>query len=133
MNDYLLFAVAPYVAVTLLLSVSIWRYFFQKYKFSSLSSQFLESNDLFLGSVPWHYGILILFAGHLIGFLFPRHVLLWNSLPVRLVILEVTALIFGLLCLVGLIQLIKRRLTHPRIQAVTSWLDMVVLVFLLIQ
>lgn len=133
MNDILLFAVAPYVAVTLFLAVSLWRFFFQRYKFSSLSSEFLESKELFWGSVPWHYGILVLFLGHLIGFLFPRQVLLWNSLPVRLVILEATALAFGLLCLVGLCLLIKRRFSQPRIRAVTSWLDIVVLLVLLVQ
>lgn len=133
MIDFLLFAVAPYVAVTLLFSVSLWRFFFTRYKFSSLSSEFLESRELFWGSVPWHYGILILFLGHLIGFLFPSHVLLWNSVPVRMLILEVTALTFGALCLVGLVLLIKRRLTHSRIQVVTSWMDVVVLAVLLIQ
>lgn len=133
MSDLLLFAVAPYVAVTLFFSVSLWRFFFTRYKFSSLSSEFLESKDLFWGSVPWHYGILVLFMGHLIGFLFPREVTLWNSIPVRLIILEVTALTFGLLALVGLILLIKRRLTHPRIRVVTSWMDVVVLLLLLIQ
>lgn len=133
MTNYLLFAVLPYVAITLLLSVSLWRFFFQSYKFSSLSSEFLESRDLFWGSVPWHYGIMVLFFGHLIGFLFPSKILLWNSVPIRLVILEVTALAFALLALVGLALLIKRRLGHPRIRAVTSWMDILVLGLLLAQ
>lgn len=133
MLDFLLFGVGPYVAVTLLLSVSLWRFFFTSYKFSSLSSEFLESKELFWGSVPWHYGIMVLFFGHLIGFLFPSHVLLWNSVPARLLILEVTGLTFAILALVGLVFLIKRRLTHPRIQVVTSWMDVVVLALLLLQ
>lgn len=133
MTDFLLFAVAPYVAVTLLLSVSLYRFFFTRYKFSSLSSQFLESRDLFWGSVHWHYAILVLFFGHLIGFLFPRQVMIWNGHPARLLILEVTALVAGLLALIGVVLLIKRRLTHPRIRAVTSWMDVVVLVLLLAQ
>ena len=133
MTNFLLFAVAPYVALTLLLSVSLWRFFFLSYKFSSLSSEFLESRDLFWGSVPWHYGILVLFLGHLIGFLFPREVILWNSIPVRLIILEVTALAFALLALVGLSLLIRRRLGNPRIRAVTSWMDVLVLGLLLVQ
>lgn len=133
MLDFLLFAVSPYVAMTLLLSVSLGRFFFTRYKFSSLSSQFLEAKDLFWGSVPWHYGILTLFVGHLIGFLCPQHVAIWNSIPLRLLILEVTALVFGLLSLVGIILLIRRRLNHPRIRVVTSWMDVVVLLVLLIQ
>lgn len=133
MTDFLLFAVAPYVAVTLLLSVSLYRFFFTRYKFSSLSSEFLESRQLFWGSVPWHYGILVLFFGHLIGFLFPREVMLWNSFPLRLLVLEVTALVFGLMALIGLLALIRRRLSNPRIQVVTNWMDLVVLGILLVQ
>lgn len=133
MINILLFAVAPYVAVTLLLSVSLWRFFVQRYKFSSLSSQFLESHDLFWGSVPWHFGILLLFFGHLIGFLFPREVMIWNAVPARLLVLEVSALSCGILALVGLVLLIRRRLVRPRIMAVTSWMDFVVLFLLLFQ
>ena len=40
-------------------------------------------------------------AGHIIGFLFPREVLAFGSVPVRLLIMEVTALVFGLLAVVG--------------------------------
>ncbi len=133
MTDMLLFGVAPYVAVALLLSVSLYRFFATRYKFSSLSSEFLETKELFWGSVPWHYGIMTLFLGHLIGFLFPRQVALWNGVPVRLLILEVTGLVFGLLALVGLVLLIKRRLTNPRIRVVTSWMDVIILLVLLAQ
>src|SRR3989338_6265834 len=132
MSNHLLFGVAPYVAVTLLLSVSLWRYFVTRYKFSSLSSEFLESNELFWGSLPWHYGIMVLFFGHLIGFLFPRHVMAWNGMPLRLLILEVTALMFALLALVGLVLLIRRRFANARIRAVTSRMDLVVLGILLV-
>lgn len=133
MSNLLFFGVAPYVAVALFIVVALWRYFVTPYKFSSLSSEFLESRELFWGSVPWHYGIMVLFFGHLIGFLCPAHVAVWNSVPLRLLILEVTALVFGLLCLVGLLFLIKRRITNPRVRVVTSWMDMVVLVLLLVQ
>lgn len=133
MSDLLLFGVAPYVAMTLLLSVSLWRFFFTRYKFSSLSSQFLETKDLFWGSITWHYGIGILFFGHLIGFLFPRQVMAWNGMPWRLLILEVTGLICGLLTLIGVVLLIRRRIAHARIRVVTSWMDIVVLFLLLVQ
>jgi len=133
MSDYILFAVIPYVVVAIELVGSLWRYFGNSYKFSSLSSEFLESKKLFWGSVPWHYGILVVLMGHLVAFLFPREILLWNSVPIRLLILEVTALIFGLLAFVGLVMLIYRRLTNPRVKAVTSKMDVFVLVMLLVQ
>lgn len=133
MFDTILFGILPYVVVAVELVASLWRYFSNSYKFSSLSSEFLESNQLFWGSVPWHYGIMVVLLGHVVAFLFPREILLFNSVSVRLLILEVTALIFGIMALFGLIMLIFRRLTNLRIRAVTTKMDIVVLIMLLIQ
>lgn len=133
MFDVFLFAILPYLIVAVALVGSLYRYFSNSYKFSSLSSEFLESRQLFWGSVPWHYGILVVLTGHIVAFLFPAGILVWNSVPLRLLILEVTALIFGFMALVGLIALIYRRATNARIRAVTSKMDIVILVLLLIQ
>lgn len=133
MLDFIFFSVFPYVAVAIMLVVSIYRYMSNSYKFSSLSSEFLESDNLFWGSVPWHYGIMVVLLGHVIGFLFPREVLLFNSVPVRLVILELTAFVFGLMALFGLIMLIRRRMTNPRIKVVTTKGDILILLLLLVQ
>jgi len=133
MINFGLFAIFPYVAVSIMLVVSFYRYFSNSYKFSSLSSEFLESENLFWGSVPWHYGIMTVLLGHLIGFLFPREVLLFNSVPIRLVVLELTAFVFGLMALFGLVMLIRRRMTNPRIKVVTTKEDIIVLLILLAQ
>lgn len=133
MFDQLLYAILPYAVLILAVVVSIQRYFKKGFSYTSLSSQFLESGELFYGSVPWHYGILTVLTGHLIGLLFPAQVLAFNSVPVRVYILECTALLFGLLALVGLVNLIVRRIISPRIRAVTSVLDVVLLVLLLSQ
>ncbi len=131
MLDLFMFAALPYVAIVLFIGVSIQRYRHNPYSFSSLSSQFLESKRLFWGSVPFHIGIVVLFFGHLIGFLFPRHVMLWNTMPARLFILETTAMIAALLTLVGLCGLIFRRSTSDRLRANTSAADLLVYVLLL--
>jgi nitrate reductase gamma subunit len=131
--DNLLFVIFPYAVIVLALVVTAQRYFKKAFTYSSLSSQFLESGELFYGSVPWHIGVLGVLTGHLIGFLFPRSVLAFNSVPLRLYILESTALLFGLLCLVGIVNLIARRHVSARIRAVTSLMDVVVLLLLLIQ
>ena len=130
MLDVLAFAALPYVAVVLFLLVSIQRYRRDPFTFSSLSSQFLESRKLFWGSVPFHMGILTLFFGHLVGFLFPRQVVLWNGMPARLFILETTAFIAAVLTLVGLVGLIVRRITTPRLRNNTTWVDIFVYVIL---
>ena len=133
MLDNLLYIIFPYAAFTLAVAVTIQRFFKRGFTFSSLSSQFLEGDELFYGSVPWHIGILIVLTGHVIGFVIPRQVLWWNGVPARLYVLETTALLFGLLAFVGIVSLIVRRLTSARIRAVTSWMDVVVLLVLLAQ
>lgn len=133
MFDLALFVIFPYVAIVLELAVSFYRYFSGSYKFSSLSSEFLEGRELFWGSQPWHYGIMFVLLGHVVGFLFPKEVMLFNDVPVRRLILEVTALSFGLMALTGLLVLIKRRFTSERVWAVTAKMDLFVLALLLVQ
>lgn len=133
MTDILLFGAFPYLAIALMLVVSIQRYRRDGFTVTSLSSEFLESKWLFWGSVPFHLGILLVFFGHLIGFLVPRSVMAWNAVPVRLLILETTGLMAGLLALVGLVILVVRRMSDARLRAVTSPVDLGVYVILLFQ
>jgi len=131
MFDILLYTIFPYAAIALSVVVTLQRYLRRGFTFTSLSSQFLESNELFYGSVAWHYGILTVLTGHLIGFLFPGEVLWFNGVPARLYILETTGLLFGLLALVGMAALLVRRITSARIRAVTTVMDIAVVVLLL--
>ena len=133
MLDNLLYIIFPYAAFTLAVVVTIQRFVKRGFTYSSLSSQFLEGDELFYGSVPWHIGILMVLGGHVIGFAIPTQVLWWNGVPARLYVLETTALLFGLLAFVGIVSLIVRRLTSARIRAVTSLMDVVVLLILLLQ
>ena len=123
----------PYAAIVILLVGSIFRYSQMGFKVSSLSSQFLEGRELFFGSRPFHWGILFLFFGHATAFLFPRAVIAWGTVSVRLVILEATALGFAFLASFGLIMLIIRRFKNKRIRMVTSKMDILVYVLLITQ
>jgi nitrate reductase gamma subunit len=131
MFDLLLFGVFPYVALAVCLAGGLYRYYRDRFTFSSFSSQFLENRALFWGSVPWHYGIVILLVGHLIGWLLPDGVAAFNSVPLRLYILEVTALGLGLSALAGIALLAYRRARFPRVRAATTWLDVLLLLVLL--
>ncbi|MCC6690920.1 MAG: respiratory nitrate reductase subunit gamma [Bacteroidia bacterium] len=133
MTNYLLFIALPYASLAVFLVGSIYRYINRGFSVSSISSQFLEGRKLFWGSQPFHWGLFVLFFGHLIAFLFPRAVIAWNGQPVRLLILEITAFSFGLCALLGLILLVNRRLTSRRVQMVTSKMDIVVFIVLLTQ
>ncbi|MBI3485075.1 MAG: respiratory nitrate reductase subunit gamma, partial [Acidobacteria bacterium] len=131
--DQFLFVVLPYMVMFIFFVGTIMRYRKAQYTYSSLSSQFLENQQHFWGLVPFHYGIITVLTGHVIAFLVPRSVLLWNSRPLRLYILEISALIFGLLTLIGLVGCIIRRMTLSKIREVTSILDWNVFALLLIQ
>ncbi|KXK34849.1 MAG: nitrate reductase, gamma subunit [Chlorobi bacterium OLB6] len=133
MTNYLLFAVLPYVSLAVFLIGSIYRYRRKGFSVSSISSQFLEGRELFWASQPFHWGLMIVFFGHLTAFLIPKTVLAWNGDPVRLIILEVSAFSFGLASLIGLLLLIYRRITTRRLHVVTSPMDIVVYIILLTQ
>ena len=127
------FAILPYLALFIFLLVTIQRYRGRGFTYSSLSSQFLENKVHFWGMVPFHYGIITILFGHLLGFLIPKQVMLWNSHPLRLYVLEVAAFIGGLFTLVGLVNITLRRLTDARSKVVTSTADWIVIGILLFQ
>lgn len=131
--DPLLFGVLPYLALGLFFLGTIWRYRTQSFTYSSLSSQFLENQQHFWAVVPFHYGILVVLTGHVIGFLVPRAVLAWNGHPLRLYILEITALVFGLMSLIGLLAVLLRRGSDRKLKRVTSRLDWIIYALLGVQ
>ncbi len=131
--NLLLFAVLPYVALFVFLLVTIGRYRNRPFTYSSLSSQFLENHEHFFGLVSFHYGILTILAAHLLGLLIPRQIILWNSRPLRLYVLELTGLAFALLALVGVCAVLHRRLTVIKARIVTSPADWIVLALLIVQ
>ena len=133
MIDLVLFGIFPYVAVALAVGVGSYRYLVDRYSWSSHSSQFLESRVLYWGSVPWHYAILLILLAHLLAVLFPGG---WGVLlgrPVRLYFLEVTGMALGICTVIAIVLLIARRLANARLGAVTTGIDWLVLVLLLLQ
>jgi nitrate reductase gamma subunit len=128
----LLFLVFPYVSIVLAVLVTVYRAIYRPFTISSLSSQLLERRKLFWGSLPFHYGIVLILLGHLLALFFPRSLVWWNAVPVRLYLLELTGLALGLWCLGGLLVLLWRRLVSKRVRVVTSPMDVVVLLLLLV-
>jgi nitrate reductase gamma subunit len=86
-----------------------------------------------MGIRPFHWGIIILFFGHLIGFLFPKSIIAFGAVTWRIFVIESAALGFGLLTLYGLIMLVIRRIKHQRLIMVTSRMDIFVYFILLVQ
>ncbi|MEJ2263573.1 MAG: respiratory nitrate reductase subunit gamma, partial [Anaerolineales bacterium] len=86
----LLFMIFPYVSIILAIAVTGYRSLYRPFTISRLSSQLLERRKLYWGSISFHWGIVIILLGHLLALLFPKGLMLWNSVPIRLYLLELT-------------------------------------------
>ncbi len=131
--DQFLFMALPYICLFTFLLMTVHRYRAQSFSYSSLSSQFLENDHHFWAVVPFHYGILAITVGHFLAFLVPRSILAWNSHPLRLYILEVSALAFGILTLVGIVGVMIRRFSNSKVRKVTTPTDWILFAMLLLQ
>jgi nitrate reductase gamma subunit len=131
--NHVFLVVFPYVAVAAFVVGVAYRYRRRGFTVSSLSSQFLEGKQLFWGSVPFHIGILMVLLVHAIAIFFPGAMVAWARDPVRLLVIEVTEYVFGMSVLLGLVALLYRRLSNPRIRAVTTVPDIAVGLLLVAQ
>ncbi len=128
----ILFGIFPYIALALAVAVTLYRTFYRPFSVSSLSSQLLERKKLYWGSLSFHYGIVLILLGHLLALFLPRTLLLWNAVPIRLYLLELSGLGLGLWALIGLFILLWRRLSSKRVLRVTTTMDFVVLALVIV-
>ena len=130
-----LFGVYPYICLAVFLLGSLVRFDRDQYTWKSDSSQMLKAGQLRWGSNLFHIGILGIFFGHVVGL--PTPLVVWHALGLTPTAKQILAVVAGgaagLLCLAGLILLIHRRLTEPRIRINSRPMDMVVLLLFLAQ
>jgi nitrate reductase gamma subunit len=120
--DVMLWGVLPYVMVVVLVGGTIWRYRYDKFGWTTRSSELYESRLLRIGSPLFHFGILVVVIGHVIGLLIPES---WTAAiglteqgyHVQAVVLGGIA---GISTLVGIgILIYRRRTTGPVFRATT--------------
>jgi len=130
-----LFGLYPYVALAVFALGSLVRFDREQYTWKSDSSQLLRHGQLRLGSNLFHLGILGIFFGHLVGLLMPPAV--WHAIGVTAAQKQMTAMVAGgaagAMCLAGLLILLHRRLSDPRIRTTGRTMDVVILVLFLAQ
>lgn len=136
MRDFLhqlVFGIYPYLCLAVFLVGSLIRFDREQYTWKSDSSQMLRTGQLRWGSNLFHVGILALFFGHLFGLLTPPA--LYHALGLSSATKQMLAIgaggVFGTLCLAGLILLVHRRLTEPRIRATSTSMDIFILLWIL--
>ena len=70
--DILLWIVLPYVAITTFVVGTIWRYRYDKFGWTTRSSQLYERKLIRIASPLFHIGILAVLVGHIVGLLIPE-------------------------------------------------------------
>ena len=128
------FQIYPYIALAVLLIGSWARYDRAMYTWRTGSSQMLSSRGMRIGSNLFHLGILAILGGHLVGLLTPHWLYEhFITAPQKQLLAVVAGGVFGVVCLVGLVILLVRRLFNPRVRATGTTGDTMILVLLLLQ
>ncbi len=114
--------VIPYVTLAILVVGTWWRYRYDKFGWTTRSSQIYENRLLRIASPLFHFGIIVVIFGHIIGLVIPQswtdavgideHMYHWGA--------AIPGVIAGVATLVGVGLLIyRRRATGPVFTATT--------------
>ncbi|MGL1956818.1 MAG: respiratory nitrate reductase subunit gamma [Colwellia sp.] len=130
----LLFGIYPYIAIAVLFIGSWIRYDREPYSWKADSSQLLDQKGFRLASNLFHIGIIFVLCGHFVGLLMPESIYHhFISSADKQLLAMVSGGFFGVLCLIGLVMLINRRLNNTRVRAVSKTSDIFILLLLLVQ
>ncbi len=131
----LLFGVYPYIALSVLALGSILRFDREQYTWRSGSSQLLRRKQLVAGSVLFHLGVLVIFAGHLVGLLTPIAVFEYFGVShtAKQLLAMIAGGVAGIFALLGALLLLHRRLFDARIRNTSSFADIAILILLTVQ
>ncbi|MHB1235440.1 MAG: respiratory nitrate reductase subunit gamma [Microbacteriaceae bacterium] len=130
--DVLLWAAFPYIAAATFIVGHVIRYKYDQFGWTSRSSQLYENKLLRWGSPLFHFGILAVFAGHVVGLLIPKEWLAFFGVTEQLYHLGATWLgtLAAAATIAGLVILLFRRGTIRRVAMVTTRMDIVAYVLL---
>ena len=128
----ILWVALPYATIAVFIVGHIWRYRYDKFGWTTRSSQTYENRLLRWGSPMFHLGILMVIAGHVVGLLVPREWLYAVGVSEEIYHLGATTLgtFAAVLTLAGLAILIYRRRTVGPVFLATTVMDKVMYVFL---
>jgi nitrate reductase gamma subunit len=70
--DVFLWVIVPYLCLATFVVGHFWRYRYDKFGWTTRSSQLYEDRMLRVGSPLFHFGMLGVVGGHVIGLLVPR-------------------------------------------------------------
>ena len=122
-----LWVIFPYICLAVFVVGHVWRYRYDKFGWTTRSSQLYESRLLRIGSPLFHFGMLGVVAGHFLGLIIPQS--LTDAVGVTPQMYHFMALAggipAGLATLVGLAILVYRRRTVGPVFSATTINDKV--------
>ena len=131
-SELVLWVIVPYVCIALFIGGHVWRYRYDKFGWTTRSSQMYERRILRLASPLFHFGILAAIGGHVVGILVPES---WTdgaglSEDAYHVMAFSLGAVAGIGTVVGMILLIYRRRTVGPVFSATTRNDKMMYVFL---
>jgi nitrate reductase gamma subunit len=123
--DTILWVIVPYVCLAVFVVGHYWRYRYDKFGWTTRSSQLYERRLLRWGSPLFHFGILVVFLGHVMGLGVPKS---WTeavgiSQEMYHAMAVTLGAVAGVCTVVGMVILIYRRRTVGPVFSATTRMD----------
>jgi nitrate reductase gamma subunit len=130
--DTFLFLIVPYLCLTVFVVGHYWRWTYDKFGWTTRSSQLYENRLLRWGSPLFHFGLLGVIGGHVAGLVIPKSWTSWLGVSEGLYHFLAVSLggVAGLATVVGLAILVYRRRTVGPVFTATTRMDKLMYVFL---
>jgi len=130
--DILLWTVLPYVTITVFLVGMFWRHRYDRFGWTTRSSQLYENKLMRVASPLFHFGILAVVIGHIVGLVIPES---WTvALGLSENLYHFFAILLGSFAgaatLIGIVLLVYRRRTVGPVFASTTRNDKTMYAFL---
>lgn len=131
MSDFL-WVIFPYLCLAIFVVGHLWRYRYDKFGWTTRSSQLYEVRLLRWGSPLFHFGMLGVVGGHILGLLIPKS---WtDAIGITETMYHWLAMIggvaAGVVTLIGMVILIYRRRTVGPVFSATTPMDKTMYFFL---
>lgn len=132
--DMLLWVVVPYAAIAVFIAGHIWRYRHDQLGWTTRSTQLLESRQLRAGVILFHFGLLAVLGGHVLGVAVPKAVTEKLGVSEHLYhLVSVSAgTASGTVMLLGFCLLMARRGSNAKVRRTTSNVDRITYAALLV-
>lgn len=125
--DVMLWVVLPYVTFAVLVVGSVWRYRYDRFGWTTRSSELYEKRLLRIGSPLFHLGLLVVILGHLAGLVIPASWTAAIGIPedVYHLVAALAGSAASAVLVLGLLILIYRRRSTSAVFLATTVMDKV--------